>query len=51
MTTKQAKNKIEKNGYSITYCTSGTIIATKCNIRYTAKSINGLYNILFKTKY
>lgn len=51
MTKNSAHNRIEQNGYKITYCMNGAVIATKNQSIYTAKTINALYNIIFKTKY
>lgn len=40
--------KLEKLGYKVTRCFSGTIIASKGQQSYKANSYNQLYNLMFK---
>lgn len=51
MTRKTAQKRLEKAGYTITYCMNGAVIATKNQSIYPAKSINALFNKLLKPKY
>lgn len=48
MSKKQATAKIEKAGYSLTYCMSGWIIAQKGWDKYKADTLTGLIKLIFK---
>jgi hypothetical protein len=47
MTKTKIREKLEKNGYKITTCMSGVIIATKNNMSYSDYTLTALYRRIF----
>jgi hypothetical protein len=47
MTKQAAITKLERNGYEITICFSGSYIASKNQRHYKACSLNGLIKLIF----
>ena len=42
------RKKLKKHGYFVTFCLSGKYIASKNQRTYISKTLNGIYNQVFR---